>query len=459
MNNSATTSGAVVSSPVRYDFSVQKLSNNLVRGIFWVTFVFFVLSTPTQWLTSWFGWENGDKIAEWMYNGFGCHPTRIFLEPWTIVTYMFMHGGLLHFGMNMVMLFVFYKYAREFFPNKTWLIVYFGSGVAAGLLFAALNQSAETVMVGASGGIMGLWGAAIVARIRYLRVPEDEQPWQCEMSLKKMLVFLVLQFATEFLIANVGHSAHLGGMLAGLAIGALLPLAQQPRVVASRIGFLVNKVEMVIVDGKSMVRSLEVTPDSAFNPERDFVAVENDTVDFRNRRSVSYEALLGTLPANVNADQLVFLASARQIGTATATEFHQQIATAEGEKLPDESGKLRFASYSVTAMTIVFLLLGQVTITPYLVYVGIAAVAATATMWYLIIGDLAGKLRRPYLFAGVILGAAALALSAAVGLAWLCGQTELVVQIIASIAIGHAIQRFVLTPLTITILTRGKTAA
>lgn len=280
-----------------------------------------------------------------------------------------------------------------------------------------------------------------------------------------MLPFLfpkiLLQFATEFLIANVGHSAHLGGVLSGLAIGALLPLVQQPRVVASQVGFFISKAELQVIDGKAMVLGLEVTPDSAFNPEHDFIAVEHDTVDFRNRRGVWYEALLGTLPAKVDASKLVFVASARQIGTETATEFHKRSMTAAGKKLPEESGKLRFTSYSATVMIIAFLLLGQVTLTPYLVYIGIAAVVTTATMWYLIIGEMIGpdRLKSPYLLAALLLGGGALVLSAAVGLAWLCGQAGLVVQIIASIGIGHVIQRYVLTPLTIAILTRGKTAA
>ena len=271
---------------VSFDFSVKKLSNTIVKAIFWLTFALFVLSTPTQWLTQYRGWEYGDKIAEWTYNTFGAKPTEIFSAPWTIITHMFMHGGLLHFGMNMLMLFMFYKSAREFFPSKSWLVVYFGAGIAGCLAFATLNQDVKTVMVGASGGLMGLWGAAIAARLRYRYVPEDERPWQCDMTLTKLLAYLSLQFATEFLIANIAHSAHAGGLLAGLAIGALLPLAQQPRLVASRKGLTMKSALFVGTGGSTMASSVEMELPADFDPKTDFVAVEYDQVDFRGRRSV-----------------------------------------------------------------------------------------------------------------------------------------------------------------------------
>nr|MDZ4833237.1 rhomboid family intramembrane serine protease [Candidatus Melainabacteria bacterium] len=137
---------------VTFDFTVSRQSDTVIKVIFWLTFAFFVLSVPTQWLSSWAGLEVGDKIALWMYTTFGVNPSRLSEQPWTLVTHMFMHGGVLHFVMNMLTLYVFYVSAKEFFPNKTWLIIFFSAGIGGALLQCLMN-SGEGLMVGASGGV------------------------------------------------------------------------------------------------------------------------------------------------------------------------------------------------------------------------------------------------------------------------------------------------------------------
>jgi Uncharacterized membrane protein (homolog of Drosophila rhomboid) len=435
---------------VKFDFTVGRFSNSLIRAIIWLTFGFYLLTTPTQWLTSWFGWEQGDKIAEWMYNTFSARPSHIWQEPWTIITHMFMHGGTLHFGMNMLTLYVFYKSCREFFPSRTWIVVYFGAGIAGALLYAFLNPG-DGIMVGASGGVMGLWGAAIAARIRYQKVPADEQPWESNLSLRELAIFLGLQFATEFLIPNVAHSAHAGGLIAGFVIGYFLPLAQQPRVVASRAG-LFCRFAVAINKGPlgKYVHAVTMTPSDKFDPSQDFVAVEYDQVDFRNRRSVWYEALLGTLPATVKTESLVSVASARTVGSETVDQYRKRMMAEAGEKDDTEVNEKKSAkvsSYASTAMMIVFFILNNVTIAAHLVpYLVVAAALVAATMWY---QGMKGEGRDGLGFLAYMFGIAVLVFGGGYALcAWL-GQLDLFVKLAVSVAAGHVIQRFIIAPVMI----------
>lgn len=435
---------------VSYDFTVKRYSNTVVKVIFWVTFALFLLSVSTQWLTSWFGWQAPEHLAEWMYRTFSVDPGRVWLEPWTLVTHMFMHGGTLHFTMNMLMLYMFYRSCKEFFPNKTWLIVYFAAGIAGGMLYALLNKPGS-LAVGASGGIMGLWGAAIAARIRYRYVPADERPWQCDMTLKSLLVFLALQAVTEMLIPNVAHSAHAGGMIVGFAIAMFLPLQQQPRVVAGRGGAFSLSAKFQDSHLGQMVSQITITPEGDFDPSRDFLAVEYDQVDWRNRRSVSYEVLLGTIPGAINEAGLVFVASARQVGNDTALEFARKLAKAEGKPEPeDESKKLKVRSYAVTAMFVVYFLLGDaMATTKYLPLIAVVAAVTAGYMWYRILRDMLGEVKKPLRVVGFAAAVSVVVLGGGLTIAWLCGDFAFGVHLLVSLAAGHVIQRYIILPFQI----------
>lgn len=434
---------------VRYDFTVKRLSDSMVKVIFWVTFAFFVLSTPTQWLTSWTGWQFPEQVAGWMYTTFGVQPGNLLTEPWTLITHMFMHGGTVHFGLNMLMLYGFYTSAKEFFPSKSWLIVYFASGIAGGLAWAVMNSATPNgLMVGASGGIMGLWGAAIAARIRYQRVPADERPWQCSFTLKSLLIFLALQAVTEFLVPNVAHSAHAGGMLVGLVIGFLLPLCQQPRLVTGREGALGISATFADSHLGKMVSTISLMPMGDFDTNRDFIAVEYDRVDWRNRRSVTYVVLCGTMPDTITEANLIFVASARQVGSDTALQFARRLAEAEGKPLPEAGVKKKITSYAVSAMIVVYLVLGQVALAPqYLPLIAAAAALVATLMWFQIFNVMVGEVKKSYRAMAFVVAVAAVTFGGGLTIAWMCGETEFGVRLLVSLAAGHVIQRYIILPI------------
>ena len=320
-----------------FDFTNSRHDHSIIPIIFWTTVAFFLLSIPTHWLGAIFGIPQLEAIHEWMFATFSMDPGKVMREPWLLITHMFMHGGLLHFGMNMLILYMFYRSAKEFFPGRTWLIIYFAAGIAGGLLYALFNE-AGAIMVGASGGVMGLWGAAIAARIRYRFVPDDERPWQCNLTLVVLLQYLALQAVTEFLIPNVAHSAHAGGLIAGFIIGGLLPLWQQPRLVTMSPGAFDSQVEIVKRGLERFVQKYTATATDAFDPQRDFLAVEYDSVDCFGRRKHWYETAMGTMPEGLSADNLAVLASARQVGKESPEEYLDR-SRREAGQAPEEPAK------------------------------------------------------------------------------------------------------------------------
>ncbi len=87
----------------------------------------------------------------------------IALPIWvTLFTSVFMHGGLLHLGGNMLYLWVFGDNVESAFGHLKFLIFYLICGIGAALAQIALNVNSTIPMVGASGAIAGVMGAYLV---------------------------------------------------------------------------------------------------------------------------------------------------------------------------------------------------------------------------------------------------------------------------------------------------------
>jgi membrane associated rhomboid family serine protease len=152
----------------------------------------------------------GPFFWEW----FGFTPREALLRPWGAVTYMFLHGGLWHLLLNMLILFFFGPPLESRWGGKTFLKYYLicGLGGAALSFVFAFGSS----VIGASAAIYGL----MLAFAWYW--PENPiYVWGIFPVKAKWLVgfFFVLTFFSAFGGAGggVAHFAHLGGLLTGLA--------------------------------------------------------------------------------------------------------------------------------------------------------------------------------------------------------------------------------------------------
>jgi len=81
-------------------------------------------------------------------------PVEILVRPWTLVTYMFLHGGWSHILFNMIGLFFFGPPLETFLGEKRFLLLYGISGLAAAVLSGV---SPFTPIIGASGAVYGVF--------------------------------------------------------------------------------------------------------------------------------------------------------------------------------------------------------------------------------------------------------------------------------------------------------------
>ena len=129
-------------------------------------------------------------------------------EWWRLITAAFLHGNLLHLGMNMVVLWIVGAPVEQAIGRGRFLALYLVSGLSGSA--GALIFSPDAVTVGASGAIFGILGAALVLESQRSYVLGGQ-------AFGLIVVNLVLTFA----IPNISIGGHLGG----LAGGALSMLA------------------------------------------------------------------------------------------------------------------------------------------------------------------------------------------------------------------------------------------
>lgn len=134
---------------------------------------------------------------------------------WQLVTYLFLHGGMLHLIFNMLMLFLFGSPVEREIGSSEFLTLYLSCGVLAGLFstILALLSAAPVAILGASGAVYGVMLAYAV-----LNPHQIVTFWFIPMRSTTMVLILgglALLFQVTGQRTHVAHLTHLGGLLAG----------------------------------------------------------------------------------------------------------------------------------------------------------------------------------------------------------------------------------------------------
>lgn len=155
----------------------------------------------------------------------------------TLFSAMFMHGGWLHLGGNMLYLWIFGDNVEDRFGSVRFLLFYLAAGLAASFAQYAVNPGSSIPNVGASGAIAGVLGAYI------LMFPKARVDVLLGRQVVAMPAFIVLGFWIVLqLVSGVGsiadtaqtetggvaYMAHVGGFVAGLVLGVLFGGLRRP---------------------------------------------------------------------------------------------------------------------------------------------------------------------------------------------------------------------------------------
>lgn len=150
----------------------------------------------------------------------------------SLLSSMFLHGGLMHLGGNMLFLWIFGDNIELRFGKAKFLGIYLVWGIVAGLSHIVIDPLSSIPAVGASGAISGVLGAYLAmypkAKIMtfmmmgfFWRMLHIEARWFLPFWLifQNILPFLISGFGVAG--GGVAFMAHIGGFLIGLATGYL----------------------------------------------------------------------------------------------------------------------------------------------------------------------------------------------------------------------------------------------
>lgn len=146
---------------------------------------------------------------------FAFAPARILAQPWTLLSYMFLHAGFAHIFFNMLMLFFFGPRLEERLGSLAFIRFYLLCGVAGAVVSVAFFSIAPFgAMIGASGAVFGV----VLGFARY---------WPREQIYVWGVFPVQARYLALFMVASslfagfagardgIAHFAHLGGVAAG----------------------------------------------------------------------------------------------------------------------------------------------------------------------------------------------------------------------------------------------------
>ncbi len=191
---------------------------NIVIKIIYITVVVFIITYLLNTLA--FLFQGGDNFV---INWFALSPdfNELLYKPWTIITYGFLHSGILHILFNLLVLYYVGNIFMNFFSKEQFLTYYFSGIFVGGIIFMLSYNylpglgTGNSVLVGASAGVT----AILVGLATY--IPNYALHFQFigRVPLKYLAIFFVALDVIQIPDGNAGgHLAHLGGALIGFLL-------------------------------------------------------------------------------------------------------------------------------------------------------------------------------------------------------------------------------------------------
>ncbi|GAA0873009.1 rhomboid family intramembrane serine protease [Gangjinia marincola] len=196
----------------RYKYTVATMAEKLIIANV-VVFVFFkvinvvgyLFQFPTEFIMEWFVLPK--------------EPMEFIVQPWSIITYAFLHQGFFHLLSNVIVLYFAGKIFHTYYNGKRLLNYYFLGAIVGGLLyllsynlFPAFTQLGNSYLLGASAGVM----AVLVGITTYVPNMPVRLFIFGNLKLWYITAVLVVLDVIQIPLGNAGgHIAHLGGAFLG----------------------------------------------------------------------------------------------------------------------------------------------------------------------------------------------------------------------------------------------------
>ncbi len=191
-------------------------------------------------------------------------------QPWSVLTYMFLHTDFFHLFFNMICLYGFGKLFLNYFSQKQLVGLYLLGGLGAGICFIAAynifpyfeNAVNKSFLLGASGSIM----AIILAIALYIPNFEIQLLFIGKIKLKWIAMAMILISVFNTTSSNAGGEfAHIGGALIGIIY---MYLYKKGKDIVSPINKLIDKITTLCKPKPKIKFSKQPKSDAFYNQQR-----------------------------------------------------------------------------------------------------------------------------------------------------------------------------------------------
>lgn len=158
--------------------------------------------------------------------------------PWRLVTSLFLHIGIMHLMFNMFALYYFGQVAERMFGSRNFLLLFLLSGIGGSLLnnywalHAVMAGEPPIISAGASGGIMGIGMALLVAALTKTSFN------QIALNFRSLLMVMAINLGYGFFVGGIDNASHVGGAVIGGLLGIVYVMQHR---VNGQQQFLINE--------------------------------------------------------------------------------------------------------------------------------------------------------------------------------------------------------------------------
>lgn len=165
-------------------------------------------------------------------------------ELWRLITCTFMHANIYHIFFNMYALYTVGPLVEKYYGKIKYLAIYITSGVVGSLMSAVLSNS---VSVGASGAIFGLFGSLLFFGYKYRATLDG-------FLRSSIIPVLLINLVLGFIIPSVDVYAHIGGCLGGLLLSYTVGVANKKSTNDRISGTIIIIISFIVLSYLLMIK-------------------------------------------------------------------------------------------------------------------------------------------------------------------------------------------------------------
>ena len=237
-----------------------------------------------------------EALLKWGANAL---PYTMDNEPWRLASSAFLHIGLMHLLFNGFAMYFFGQIAEPMFGSAKFLALFLLAAVGGNLLNnhitwqGILDGTGQPgLSAGASGGIMGIGAALLIAALFKISVNG------MVLNLKSLIIIMGINLVYGFAVPGIDNAGHIGGAVTGLVIALAFAIAYRQRLAAT----LQNVPSAAQDIYQTTYINSPASSDTDFSTPASTLAPRFDNEgNFDNNSSFNHDSAVN-LPINVNAN-------------------------------------------------------------------------------------------------------------------------------------------------------------